>query len=415
MRMGRIVILGAGTGGTIMANKLREELSRDEWDITIIDKNDTHVYQPGLLFVPFGEYKPEDTVKSRSQFIPRGVDFVVDEITKVDPENNVVHTKNASFNYDWLIVGLGCRIVPEEVEGMMDGWGKNIFDFYTLKGAVALHKALENFEEGKLVLNIAEMPIKCPVAPIEFVFLADWYFHERGIRDKVEIELVTPLPGAFTKPVATKVFTKVAEDKNIKITGDFNIGEVNAEEGYIESFDGKKVNYDLLVAVPPNFGSQVIEDSDMGDMGYVDTDKHTLKAKRWDNVYVIGDSTNVPTSKAGSVTHFEADILIENIMAEINGRKPPAIYDGHSNCYIESGFGKALLIDFNYDTEPLPGKYPLPVVGPFDLLGDTEMNHWGKLLFKWVYWNMLLPAGEMPIGADMYMYGKHVPAISAEK
>jgi sulfide:quinone oxidoreductase len=413
--MGKIVILGAGTAGTMMANKLRRELDREEWDITIIDKDDTHVYQPGLLFVPFGEYKPEEIVKPRSQFIPRGVNFVIDEITKIDPDNNTVHTKNGSFSYDWLIVGLGCRIVPEEVEGMMEGWHKNIFDFYTLEGAVKLREALASFEEGRLVLNIAEMPIKCPVAPIEFVFLADWYFYQRGIRDQVEIELVTPLPGAFTKPIATKVFTRIAEEKGIIITPDFNIGEVNAEEKYIESFDGKKVNYDLLVAIPPNFGPQVIEDSGMGDMGYIDTDKHTLKAKRWDNVYVLGDVTNVPTSKAGSVTHFESDIVFENLMAEIKGRKPHARFDGHSNCFIESGFGRALLIDFNYDTEPLPGKYPLPVIGPFDLLGDTETNHWGKLLFKWVYWNVLLPAGEMPMGPEMYMYGKHVPKMAHHK
>jgi sulfide:quinone oxidoreductase len=413
--MGKIVILGAGTAGTIMANKLCKELDREEWDITIIDKNDTHVYQPGLLFVPFGEYKPEEIVKPRSQFIPRGVNFVIDEIEKIDPDSNTVHTKNGSFSYDWLIVGLGCRICPDEVEGMMDGWHKDIFDFYTMEGAVKLRDALASFKEGRLVLNIAEMPIKCPVAPIEFVFLADWYFTERGIRDKVEIELVTPLPGAFTKPIATKVFTKVAEEKGILITPDFNIGEVNAEEKYIESFDGKKVSYDLLVAIPPNFGPQVIEDSGMGDMGYIDTDKHTLKAKNWDNVYVLGDVTNVPTSKAGSVTHFESDIVFENLIAEIHGHKPHASFDGHSNCFIESGFGRALLIDFNYDTEPMPGKYPLPVVGPFDLLGDTETNHWGKLLFKWVYWNVLLPAGEMPMGPEMYMYGKHVPKMAIQK
>lgn len=406
--MKRIVILGAGTGGTMMANKLHRELDHDEWEITIIDRNNKHIYQPGLLFIPFQMLKPSDVTKTRSEFLPTGVNFVIGEVTKIDTGSNTVHTEKGKYPYDKLIISSGCRLAPEEIPGMVEGMAKNVHDFYTLEGAKRLSKALQNFEGGKIVMHISEMPFKCPVAPIEFVFLADWYFQEKGIRDKVEIEFVTPLTGMFTKPVATKVFSSAAEDKNINIVTDFAIIEVDHVNNEIESADGSRVKYDLLVTIPPNMGSQVLFDSKITDeLCWVNTDKHKLKAVGHDNIYVLGDATNVPTSKAGSVTHFESEILTENILAEIAGQEPHADFDGHSNCFIESGYNKAFLIDFNYTQEPLPGKFPLPAIGPFDLLGDTEMNHMGKMMFKWTYWNILLKGTEIPVvGPGMSMLGK---------
>ena len=406
--MKRIVILGAGTGGTMMANKLRRELDRDEWDITIIDQNNKHIYQPGLLFVPFQMLKPAEIVKTRREFLPSGVNFVIDEITKVDAKANTVHTAKNRYRYDKLVISTGCRLAPEEIPGMVEGMKKNVHDFYTLEGATRLSRAMQEFQGGKIVMHISEMPFKCPVAPIEFVFLADWYFEEKGIRDKVEIEFVTPLGGMFTKPVATKVFASAAQDKNISVVPEFAIIEVHPETNEIESADGTRVGYDLLVTVPPNMGSQVLFESGITDeLCWVNTDKNKLKAVGHDNIYVLGDATNVPTSKAGSVAHFESEILAENILAEIAGQEPHADFDGHSNCFIESGYNKAYLIDFNYTQEPLPGKFPVPAVGPFELLGDTEINHMGKLLFKWTYWNVLLKGTEIPVvGPEMSLLGK---------
>ncbi|MEW6220691.1 MAG: FAD/NAD(P)-binding oxidoreductase [Thermodesulfobacteriota bacterium] len=408
--MKKIVILGAGTGGTMMANKLRAALSRDEWSITIIDRDNRHIYQPGLLFIPFGIYKPSDVVKTRRELLPAGVDFVIDEITKVDPEANLVQTRNHRFTYDWLIIATGCRLAPEEVAGMAEGMGKNVHDFYTLEGATRLAKAMRAFDGGRLVMHISEMPFKCPVAPIEFVFLADWYFQERGIRDKVEIEFVTPLGGMFTKPIATRAFSAAAQEKGIKVTPEFNIVAVDHGARTIEGADGRTIGFDLLVTIPPNMGAQALIDSGVSDeLGWVGTDHHTLKAKKYPNVYVIGDTTNVPTSKAGSVAHFESEVLSENLLREIEGMAPLPRFDGHSNCFIESGFNKAYLIDFNYKTEPLPGKFPMPALGPFDLLGDTEANHMGKLLFKWTYWHVLLKGVEIPVvGPEMSMLGKRL-------
>jgi sulfide:quinone oxidoreductase len=287
------------------------------------------------------------------------------------------------------------------------GWQKDIFDFYTIESATALGRYLKYWEGGKMVLNIAEMPIKCPVAPLEFVFLADWWFTEQGIRNKVEIEYVTPLPGAFTKPRASKLLGDFLAKKNIKLTTEFDIALVNSEKKIISDYEENEIDYDLLVTIPTNMGADSIGESGMGnEFNYVPTDPETLQSKQFENIFIIGDATDLPSSKAGSVAHFESDILFENFLSVVDGRPMRAKFDGHANCYIESGFGKGILIDFNYDTEPLPGKFPLPGVGPFSLLEETKMNHYGKLMFRWMYWNLLLKGAELPIGSKMMMAGK---------
>jgi sulfide:quinone oxidoreductase len=406
-KMKRILILGSGAGGTMVAAKLRRQLSDREWDISIIDNDEIHHYQPGWLFIPFGIYTPQDCAKPKREFVPEGVNFILDAVVGVSADKRLVEGKKGSYPYDWLVIATGCRIVPEEIEGMMDDWRGSIHDFYTLEGAVQLHKKLKYFNSGRVVLNIAELPFKCPVAPIEFVLVADWFFTRNGVRDKVEIELVSPLGSLFTKPVASKKFGEFAARKNVKFTGNFDIAQVNAQEKTIESHKGEKVPYDLLVTIPPNFGAKFIGDSGMGDpMCYVDTEHFTLKAKKYDRVYVIGDATNVPTSKAGAVAHYESDTVVENLVREIEGQGPRSTFDGHSTCFICSGHEKALLIDFNYQTEPLPGKFPFPGLGPFDLLGESAFNYYGKMMFKWVYWNLMLRGSELPLENQMTMAGK---------
>lgn len=406
--MQKLVILGAGCAGTMIANKLRAKLREKEWQITLIDKDNNHVYQPGLLFLPFGIYEPEEIIRPRSRYISKGIHFVVDEILKVDPKEQVVQTASNRFSYDKIIVCTGVDIMPDEIDGMEDGWYKDIFDFYTFEGAVQLTAAMKDFKAGKMVLNIAEMPIKCPVAPLEFIFLADWYFHEKGIREQVEIILVTPLSGAFTKPIASSYFSTLAESKNIHIIPDFDIIEVDNEKKQIISGQKTVVDYDLLVSIPPQGGARFLVESKiaMDDTGYIHTDKFTMKALQHDNMFVLGDVTNIPTSKAGSVAHFSAEVLMENFLSEINGEPLRAKFDGHSSCFIETGFGKGALIDFNYDFEPLPGKFPLPGIGPFTLLGESKANHWGKVLFKWAYWNKLITGEDLPFASGMSLAGK---------
>lgn len=409
--MKKLVILGAGTAGTMMLNKFNSILNKSEWQITIIDQFETHYYQPGFLFIPFDIYTRKDVEKPKRDYFPVGSNVIMSQINKIEPEENRVLLSNGQvLEYDYLLIATGCKINPDETEGMKDElWYKSIFDFYTVEGAVALRDYFKHWEGGKLVVNISEMPIKCPVAPLEFVFLADSYFTERGIRDKVEIHFVTPLPGAFTKPKASSILGDILNKKNIKLTTDFNIGRVDNENKKIVSWDEVEVDFDCLVTIPTNMGDDVIERSGMGDeLNFIPTDKHTLLSKSHKNIFVIGDATDLPSSKAGSVAHFQADILQENFLDVVEGREPSHKFDGHANCFIESGFGKGILIDFNYDTEPLPGKFPLPGVGPFSLLEETKMNHYGKIMFRWMYWNSLLKGQELPIESHMSMAGKRL-------
>jgi sulfide:quinone oxidoreductase len=401
--MKNIVILGAGTGGALMSNMLSHHLDLKEWAITVIDRDQHHVYQPGLLFVPFGLYgydKEPDLVRDIKSPLPRNIRFVNAEVKLIDHEQKRVETSDGTYPYDFLVSSLGCRLAPEEVEGLSESLGEQTFTFYTLDHARKLAPALDKMTEGRLVLDICSSPIKCPVAPIEFVFLADYYFHLRGIRDRVEISLVTPYDGAFTKPNANRVLSEIARNKGIKVVPNFTASAVDTDARRLSSFEGATVDYDLLVTIPANVGPDLIDESGLGDGGgYALTDPRTLKSKQADYIYFLGDNTNVATSKAGSVAHFEAETVVENLLREIDGKPPLSTYDGHSNCFIESGYHKGLLIDFNYDMEPLPGSFPLPYAGPFSLLEETYLNHVGKMTFKWVYWNMLLPGrlGHVPL------------------
>ena len=407
--MRRLVILGAGTAGTMMLNKLARVLNGDQWQITVIDGSETHLYQPGFLFIPFGVYRPEDVVKPRREFFPPNARVVISNVDHIDADRKrVILEDESAVDYDYLIISTGTTIRPDQTEGLLDDeWGKTKFDFYTLQGAERLHRFFQSWQGGRLVLNIAEMPIKCPVAPLEFLFLADSYFTARGIRDKVELRLATPLSGAFTKPKATEVLGGLLERKNIKVTPDFGIARVDNERKTIVSYDEVEVPYDVLISIPTNMGDESIARSGLGDeLNYVPTDKETLQAQAYDDIFVIGDAGNLPSSKAGSVAHFQSEILFKNFLDRIEGRPMSARFDGHANCFIESGFGKALLIDFNYNVEPLPGKFPLPGIGPFSLLQETRMNHYGKLAFRWSYWNVLIRGAELPIDSKMSMVGK---------
>ena len=407
--MKKFVILGAGTAGTIMANKLARALPAKEWSITIVDRDNDHAYQPGFLFVPFHGYEPSEIVRSRRRYLNRRVDFLEALVERIEPDQKKVKLKGgAVLDYDFLIIATGTRPAPAENDGMLGPeWHKSVGEFYTLEGCTALQRQLDGFKGGRLVVHISEMPIKCPVAPLEFAFLADAYFRAKGMRDKVEIEYVTPLSGAFTKPKAAELLGNFLSSRRIKLQPDFALARVDQEAKKIVSWDEREVPYDLLVTVPTNMGDPVIGDSGLGDdMNYVPTDKHTLLTKASPNIFALGDATDLPSSKAGSVAHFQADILFENIMSVIAGHSPEAKFDGHANCFIESGDGKALLIDFSYDVEPLPGSYPLPFIGPMSLLKESRLNHFGKLMFKWVYWNLLLPGRLPPIGNKFSMSGK---------
>jgi sulfide:quinone oxidoreductase len=405
----KLVVLGAGTAGTMIVNRLRPHLPMDQWQITIVDQDETHLYQPGFLFIPFGMYSEADVKREKRDFVPWGVDFVISEIEGIDPEAQSVSLANGTkLQYDELIIATGTHPEPAETPGLAGpAWRDTVHDFYTLDGAVALFERLERWDGGRIVMNIMELPYKCPVAPLEFVFLADWHFHERQMRDRVEIVFATPLSDAFTKPVASAKLGHMLDEKKIAIETDFYAERVDADTGMLVSYDEREVPFDLLVTVPVNMGAKFVGDSGLGDeLNHVPVDKFTFLAEGHENIWALGDAAALPTSKAGSVAHFASEVFADNFLRRIRGLPMMEAFDGHANCFIESGFGKGLLIDFNYDTEPLPGKFPLPGIGPFTLLGESEANHWGKMMFRWIYWNILLKGKDLPLPAEMLMAGK---------
>ena len=415
--MKRIVILGGGTAGTMMAHHLCRRLNNQEWKILLVDPEKKHYYQPGYLFIPFGWYREKDIVRERGSLLPRSAEWIEQGAQTIDAENDQVELQDGSkLQYDILIVATGSHIAPEETEGMLGpGWRKNVFDFYSIEGSLALHPAMEAFSGGNLVVHVNEMPIKCPVAPLEYVFLSDYYLARKGLRKKTRITYVTPLGGAFTRPVAAKALGHLMEEKNIDVVADFNAEKVDSEKNLLVGYDGREIPYDLLVTIPTNMGDPLMERSELGDeLNFVPVNKHTLQAKKKDNIFVIGDATDVPTSKAGSVGHFEGELLVENIQRYIQGKELEESFDGHANCFIESGYKKGLLIDFNYEQEPVPGSFPLAGLGPLRLLKENRMNHLGKLAFKWIYWNMIVKARRIPfVPARMSMAGKKVMAAES--
>ncbi len=409
--MRRLLVLGAGTAGTMVVNKLRRRLARTDWHITVVEASDRHFYQPGYLFLPFRTYAPDQVVKPTRPLLAAGVDLVPGVVDRVVAEDNaVLLTDGRRLPYDYLVIATGVTPRPDQTPGMLDGgqWRERIFDFYTYDGALALADALDAFDGGRLVVHITDMPIKCPVAPLEFAFLADAYLRRRGIRDRVELIYATPLPGAFTKPVAAGRLGSMLDDRKILVETDFLVERVDGTS--LISYDEREIPFDLLVTVPLNMGAEYIARSGLGnELNLVPVDKHTLLARAHANIFALGDANDIPASKAGSVAHFSVEVFADNFVRHAGGQPMTGRFDGHANCFVESGNGKALLIDFNYDTEPLPGTYPVPVAGPFRLLHETSANHWGKLAFRWMYWNLLLPGRPVPLPAHMSMAGKHRP------
>lgn len=405
----RIVVLGAGTGGTLAANRLARHVDPRRTEIVVVDRDDRHVYQPGLLFVPFGTARPADLLRRRHRQLQAGVEFRACGVDHVDLDADAVHLGDGTvLDYDVLVVASGSALVPEETEGLTGpGWGDTVGTFYELEAAATLRVQLDRLRAGRLVVNVVDMPIKCPVAPLEFCFLADWHLRRRGLRDQIEIVYATPLDGAFTKPVCSRELSHLLERKGIELVTEFNTATVDGIGRRLVGYDGRDIGFDLAVVVPLHGGAPYVGRSPgLGDeLGFVPVDPHTLQAQAKPNVFALGDATDAPASKAGSVAHFEGTTLVANVLHHLKGEALEPTFDGHTNCFVETGFHKALLIDFNYDTEPLPGHFPAGAGLP--LLKESRLNHVGKRAFEWLYWHALLPGRELPgISSAMPERGK---------
>ncbi|MFZ2504373.1 MAG: FAD/NAD(P)-binding oxidoreductase [Nocardioides sp.] len=404
----KLLILGGGTAGTMVANKVTRELP--EWQVTVVDQNDIHDYQPGYLFIPFGMNTPAQVRKTKSEFITDRAEFILAEVDRVDAEGKQVHLADGrALDYDYLVIATGTTPRPDQTPGMAGPeLHKTVNEFYTYEGAIALRDALEHWAGGRLVVHITELPIKCPVAPLEFTFLVDDWLSQHGLRDATELVFVTPLDGAFTKPVASRELGHALAERKVTLETDFMIESVDADRKVITSYDEREVPYDLLVTIPLNMGADFIGRSGLGDeLNYVPIDKHTMQSTAYADIFALGDAGNLPTSKAGSVAHFSVEVFVDNLLQLARGEQMTHSFDGHANCFVEAGHGKALLLDFNYETQPLTGSFPT-AIGPLSLLKESRLNHLSKLAFRHIYWNGLLPGHPLGIPTQMSLSGKHV-------
>lgn len=406
----RIVILGGGTGGTLLANRLRRAYGRREAAITVVDRDDRHLYQPGQVPVAFGISRPADIVRSRRRQLRAGIEFREAEIDRVEVAANRVHLGDgAALDYDVLVVASGTRPVPEATEGLTGpGWMETVHSFYELEGAAALSAALERLDRGRLVVGLVDLPIKCPPAPLEFCLLADWYLGERGIRKQVEITFLSPLPGLFAAPIADKAVEQLFDEQGVRVETGFQIAAVDGAAGRVRAGDGREAPFDLAVIVPSFRGAAYVGRSPgLGgsERDFVAADEHTLQSKAATNVFVIGDAADLPVSKSGSVAHFEGEIVAHNVRRFLAGQPLDRSYDGHGVGFIETGFHRAMLLDSNYQTQPLPGHFPTTIGLP--LLKNSRLSHLAKVEFQWFYWHVLLPGRDIPgLGSAMPTSGK---------
>jgi sulfide:quinone oxidoreductase len=375
----KIVVLGGGVGGTLVANLLDKALGR-EARVTVVDPTGMHDYQPGYLYVALGEAKGHWLSREERTLLRRGVDLAIEEAVRIHPEAGTVQlARGGSLEWDYLVIATGARLVPDQIPGLSEG----SFDFYSLAGAERLGQELRRFQGGRIKVGVAGIPYKCPPAPIEFTFMVDGYLRGRGLRDKSEIELLSPLNRAFTIESASKLIQPIMERRGIGLTTFFNVEAVDPSAGIVESLEGEKQEYDLLVLVPPHEGAEVVKASNLGDVsGWLPTDRATLNVGDHENVFAIGDATDLPISKSGSTAHFEAPVVASRIASLITGAAPKTNYGGRVMCFLETGDGKATSLRFDYEHPPIP---PTP----------NRAWHVAKWLFNRLYWETV-PQGRLP-------------------
>jgi len=375
----RIVVLGGGVGGTLAANLLAKRLGGDA-RVTVVDPTGMHVYQPGFLYAALGKANGRWLARDERTLLRDDVELIVEAATRVEAEQGVVRLGHGgSLAWDYLVLATGARLLPDQVPGLVEG----AHEFYSLEGALRLREALRRFGGGRVLVGVAGIPYKCPPAPVEFTLMLDQYLRKRGVRDKSELTLLSPLNRAFTIEPASKLVQPLMEARGIGLETFFNVESVDPAAGTVSSLEGDKAAYDLLVLVPPHAGQAVVEASGLGDAGgWVPTDRTTLQHQRHDRVFALGDATDLPISKSGSTAHFEAPVVASRIASLVRGTAPKVNYGGRVMCFLETGDGKATALRFDYEHPPVP---PTP----------SRAWHAAKWAFNRLYWDTV-PQGRIP-------------------
>jgi sulfide:quinone oxidoreductase len=391
--MQHVVVLGGGVGGTLAANliarKLKKQIAAGKARVTVVDETGNHAYQPGYMYIAMGQERAEKLVRPERKLLDGNVELVVDTVEKIDPAAQSVQLVSGKrLDYGQLVIATGSRIVPGEIE------------HFAAEAAVSLRKALDAFTGGRIVIGIAGIPYKCPPAPLEVAFLIESELRERGLRDKTELTFLSPINRAFTIESVSDMATPIFEEKGIKLELLAGVSEIDAERKVVITDAFEEHPYDLLICVPPHKGAQVVIDSGLAPKsGWLPTDRNTLQVKtvpkpapgqadadipRYPNIFALGDTTDLPLSKAGSTAHFEAPIVAERVAAAILGREPSgkhASYTGKVMCFFEVGDGKGTLLQFDYDHPPKPPK-------------PGKLWHLGKIVFNKTYWHTV-PKGRV--------------------
>ncbi len=369
----RVVLLGGGVGGTMVANQLarqmKSEIVAGDIEVTVINESETHVYQPYFLYMAFDQAVPFDAKRPERSVLHHLVKLEVGNAQAVDRDHSaVVMEDGREIPYDYLVIATGSRPAPETVPGLLDGGHM----FYTEESALKLRDALHQFQGGRIVVTVG-VPHKCPVAPVEFTLMVRDWLNNRGLESS-EVLYTYPIGRLHSlEPVAVWA-SSIFEERNIQSRTFFNAETVDPEKKVITSLEGESVPYDLLVAIPPHMGQDIIGRSKLGDAGnWIATNRHSLQMEGADNIYVLGDATNLPISKAGSTAHFEADVVAGNLINRLRGGLGSIRYNGKVFCFIEAGSDEATYVQFDYLNPPKPQ-------------APSELIHLYKLAFNKMYW-----------------------------
>jgi sulfide:quinone oxidoreductase len=369
-----VVIVGGGTGGTVLANDLADrlgpELEAGDIRVTLVNDDPDHVYKPVWLYVPFGQREPGDGRRPLPELVDDAVDLRVDRVTALDTDaQRLQYRDGPAESYDYLVLATGSTLAPDRIPGLAEGG----HDYYSEVGATALREELLSFTEGHLVLSVVGTPHMCPAAPLEFVFMADDWFRERGLREDVDITYTYPIQRVHGNPNIAEWARPLMDDRDIAVETFFNAEAVDPEARTVTSMEGTDLEYDLLVGIPPHAGVDLVTEAGLGDDGWVDVDKHTLEAERAEHVYALGDTADTGVPNAGSVAHYQAGVVGQRLASELRGRPATATYDGKTLCFIETGMDDASFVEFDYENPPSPAP-------------PSQKLHWSKLAYNESYW-----------------------------